>query len=266
MLFDERDLYFATKQEGPYQQGDLVLAPNGVFDQHVSSESDLEPAKIGAEIRRQLWRSGPLAPISDSVDIPAADLVGVFCPAMIITHDCTLEKEFNRAFERLRREGLGRQAATDAANGDPTLDRLFHVAPLVPLTKAAPATAESLVSNSVLGYFPVCAWADRAVDDGVIDFGRVSTVDRDVVVGRLASISVDARRALMFAIARYWVFRAPHVGLELEAAVRQRITHVEISAQDPLIVDVELADGSILQLIEPPEPPSPGGLERAAVS
>ncbi len=111
----------------------------------------------------------------------------------------------------------------------------------------------------------VCGWQERRIAQGVVDFTRVCTVDKNTVVGRLASISTKARRT-RFALARYWVFRAPHIGIELEDAVRQRIRHVQVSADDPLLIDVELSDGSTIQLIQPPEPPTSGGIERAGVT
>jgi hypothetical protein len=263
-VFDERDRYFARNQLAPYQQGDIVLAPVGCFQKHTPPSQEILPAQVGVDVRRQQWSAGSVSHAGrPAVEIPAADVVGQFRPAMIVTHDCTLEKEFNRAYVRLRAQGRTKADAQQAANSDSELERFFNVAPLVPFRAALPSTPDSLIRNSVLGFFPVCAWEERAVDEGVIDLSRVVTVDREVVVGRLAAISTDARRALMFALARFWVFRAPQVAFELEAAVRQRITRVSISAEDPLMVDFELSDGTSLQLVQPPTPPASGGLERA---
>lgn len=153
------------------------------------------------------------------------------------------------------------------AENDPSLDRLFNVAPIVPFRAAAPTTPESLVTNSVVGFFPVCPWEDRAVDEGVVDFTRVVTVDRDTLFGaRLAVLSVEARRSLMFALARFWIFRAPQLAFELQDAVGQRIVDVRVAAQNPLVVELELSDGSLLKLIQPPNVPSGGGVERSPVA
>lgn len=267
MLFDEQELYFARDQRAPYQQGDILIAPTGCFEEHVPPSRGVRPGELGAEVRRQQWSAGSLSMNGrPPVEVPATDVAGRLCPAMIVTHDCTLEKEFNRAYERLRREGWSKRDATETANSDPSLDRFLNVVPLVPHRAAAPSTTDSLVRNNVLGYFPVCPWPEHGVDEGVVDLSRVATIDKHTVVGRLAVISSDARRALMFALAKFWVFRAPTLAIELEAAVRQRIRRVDVSTEDSLLVEIELQDGSTVQLIQPPAPPDPGGVERSSLT
>lgn len=265
MLFDERELYFAQNQRGPYQQGDILLAPTGCFETHEPPSDEVEPARVGAALRRQMWSDGRVDIQGGSpVPIPAADVMAQFRPAMIVSHDCTLQKDFNREVHRLRERGKTKKEASAIADADPALDRYMTVAPLIPFT-AAGADRARLKQNDVLGFFPVCAWEDRAVDEGVIDLGKVATVDRQTVVGRLATISTDARRALMFALARFWVFRVPQVAYELEDAVNLKIRDVRVSEKDPLVIDLQLSDGTVLELIQTPEPSTPAGTERSNV-
>lgn len=245
MLFTDAERYYDPTDSRWYQQGDVVLAPIGIFDTNAGEHSTDAPA-IGSTVRRIVWL--------DREGSSAGDLTveaGVV-PAMIVTHDCSLDKEFNRSYARLRRQGLAVEDARRQAAQDESLDRLVTIAPVVPFEDAAPSTQEELERNNVLGWFPVCASAERAVDAGVVDLMRHATVDRDAVIDRLGILSVDARGALRYALARFWVFRAPKLTFELEDAVGQRIVDARVADRDPMLVELELQDHTVLQLVQAP--------------
>jgi hypothetical protein len=68
----------------------------------------------------------------------------------------------------------------------------------------------------------------------------------------MAVLSEDARTALRFALARNDAFRTPEIGFELEQAISKRIFSVHQHPDNPLVVVVELADGTVVELVKQP--------------
>jgi hypothetical protein len=257
VLFDERERYFAADTGGYYQQGDIILAPVAVLEAYGPTSGPARRSGIGVPIVTEVWNEAPLGRESNQLVSNIR-----LCPALITTHDCTLDKDFNRQVEAFRaKQSMRLDAAETLAASDTSLDRYINIAPLIPLEDAAPSGAAELRRNDVIGYFPVCANADLGVDEGVIDLLRETTIDRDLIVVRLAVLSPDARRALRYALARYWVFRAPKIGFELEDAIGKRIKDVTTSQDGTLAVELLLSDGSRLKLVQPPGD-TEGGPER----
>jgi hypothetical protein len=68
-------------------------------------------------------------------------------------------------------------------------------------------------------------------------------------VARLAVLTDEARTALRYALARSDALRTPAIGFELENAVGKRIRGVRPVSDNPLLVELELSDGSLLRLV-----------------
>jgi len=202
LLFDDVDSYYQPEDGRYWQQGDIVLAPSAVFDaDHTHlDEVPLEPPKPGAPIRRLLW------PGTTSKDTRAVVCEAQVCPAVITTHDCTLDKEFNRRVSQLRQAHVPLKEATRQAAQDNSLDRYLTVAPIVPFADAAPSDPHQLARNTVVGYFPICASTDRRIDAGVADILRATTIDRTLIVDRFAILGDAVVAALRYALARFWVY------------------------------------------------------------
>ena len=225
MLFDDADAYYAPLGDGYYQQGDIVLAPVAVLDGDPGDPGDPGDAADFAVVRRELWDGLEIAGVGHQATANAG-----LVPAMITTHDCALDKEFNRRYRELRAQQMPMAEALEQAAADDSLDRLLNVAPVVPLSRAAPSAAEQLRRNQVVGFFPVCESAAQFVDEGVVNLLRETTIDRGLIVDRLAILSDDARATLRYALARFWVYRAPGIAVDVELALGKRIVDYRVES------------------------------------
>jgi hypothetical protein len=259
VLFDEVDRFYAPTGECYYQQGDIVLAPHALLAP--GTEPDEQRMGLGIPVRRRVWDGDEF-----ELGVPSTVAEALLAPAMITSHDCTLDKEFNRRYRELRQSGRSKAEAIEEAGNDPSLDRLLNVAPIVPFEAAAPSATAQLKRNEVLGYFPVCESEERGVDAGVVDLLRETTIDRSLIVDRLAILSQEARAALRYALARFWVYRAPKLTFELEQAIGKQITDVRLSRDGTLALVLVLNDGSEMRLLQAPPEQSAGGPERPPMS
>jgi hypothetical protein len=247
VLFDEEARYYADEVGQPWEQGDIVLAPSSVFGAMGDPTEGPAPAPpVGVTRTQVIW--------TESVDESLPQLVAEarVVPAMITTHGCTLDKEFNRAFDRLRRESVPIAEAVAQAAADDTLDRLVNIAPLVPYSDAAPSDPAVLARNQVIGFFPACASVPRGVDAGVVDLLRQTTLDRDLLITRMAVLSEDAQAAFRYALARFWLWRAPRLTFDLEEAIGKRIVDARFQTDGNFLLELELHDGSVLTLLQAP--------------
>ena len=252
MIWSEPDRYYAPAVDAYWDQGDVVVAPVTALDAE-SEDADTGAVGIWAPVRRTFWSAD-----DDRSTTTGETLLGL---AMIVSHGCSLDKEFNRRFEDLRRRGYTLEAAEAEAAADDSLDRLVTVAPVIPLADVGRADAGVLRANRVVGYFPMCDSEDRSIDEGVVDLSRGATIDRGVIVARLGILSDDARATLLYALARYWAFRAPKLTYDVEEAIGRRIIHADVISSGELSVILELDDGSSLRLFQVPVDPT-GGPER----
>lgn len=263
MLFDESERYFAPLSDAYYQQGDIVLSPVVRLEvgTHELGESAVAAAVPGSWVTRVLWEMR--GPVDENL---AALVRAAYVPAMIMSHDCTLDKEFNRRVQELRGQQIAIDVATSAAAADLSLDRYFTVAPIVPFEDAAPSAVAQLKRNQVIGFFPVCDAAELGVDQGVVDLNRCTTVDRDLILDRLAILTAEARFALRYALARFWVYRAPRLSFEVEEAVGKRIVASRVTGEATLEIELELNDGSTLRFVQAPSGDRDDGPERPSLS
>ena len=173
--------------------------------------------------------------------------------AMVVTHDCQLDKEWNQRVRELERNGTAAESAEEEATADPSLDRTLVVSPLVNPTELR-AGHGNLLAGRVIGYLPVPAHPDQLVDECVVDLTYECTVDRFDVV-KVASISEAARKQLRYALIQLDALRAADLGFQVEAVVGRTIQSVDVSARDPLTVRIQLDDGQVIQLLQQPGTP-----------
>jgi hypothetical protein len=181
--------------------------------------------------------------------------IGV-CLVMLTSHDCQIDKEWNRRVQELMKEGRSQTQAMEEAESDPHLDRSFVVSPLVD-----PADIEvdrgNLMAGRVVGYLPVPPSDDGLVPRAVVDLTYQCTVDR-LDVRKVASTSDSTRAKLRYALVQLDALRAADLGFEVEAVTGRLIERVEIPRSQPLFVRLHLDDGSILELMQQPREPSEG--------
>jgi hypothetical protein len=170
--------------------------------------------------------------------------------AMVLTHDCQLDKEWNRRVRELEKDGMPSEDAQAEAEADRTLDRTLVVSPLVDPDDLR-GDHGNLLAGRVIGYLPVPAHPDGLVNECVVDLTYQCTIDRLDVV-KVTSIKEAARKQLRYALIQLQALWTADLGFEVEAVVGRTIQRVEVPARDPLTVRLQLDDGQIIHLLQQP--------------
>ncbi len=173
--------------------------------------------------------------------------------AMVVTHDCQLDKEWNQRVRELQRGGMNEEQAELEATYDRTLDRTLVVSPLVDPGDLRGGRG-NLMAGKVIGYLPVPAHPAGLVDECVVDLTYQCTVDRLDVV-KVASISEAARKQLRYALIQLDALRTAELGFEIEAIIGRTIREVEVPARHPLTVRIQLDNGQVIELLQQPGTP-----------
>lgn len=173
--------------------------------------------------------------------------------AMVLTHDCQLDKEWNQRVRQLQKEGMPLERAEQDASADTTLDRTLIVGPLVDPDDLRGGRG-NLLAGRVIGYLPVPRHREDLVDECVVDLTYHCTVDRRDVV-KVTSISEAARKQLRYALIQLDALRTADLGFQVEAVVGRTISNVEVPARSPLEVRIQLDDGQAIQLLQQPGTP-----------
>lgn len=174
--------------------------------------------------------------------------------AMVISHDCHMDKEWNRRVRQLLKDGLSQQEAEEQADNDPLLDRNFTVSPLVAVADL-PADPNMLRKGNVLGYFPVPAHPAGLIPEAsVVDLSYRCTIDRYDTVP-VTAISDSERTRLRYALMQFETLRSREVGFEIEQVVGRTIADVQVDQPAGLDVRIELDDGQVLELVQRPTQP-----------
>lgn len=237
---------FYDGNAGPMKQGDILLA--GV-------------ARLVADDRYTPPAWGRL----DAYDVTIAgarhdggDLWLASGPAlvMVTSHDCHLDKEWNRRRTALIKEGMAEDEADREAEDDLSLDRTFNASPLIHPEETV-IDRGNLMGGKVVGYLPIPASGDGLVPEAVVDLTYRVTLDRLDVV-RVACVRDAVRAQLRYALARLETLRATSLGFEVEAVVGRHIKQVTIPKTNPLLVRLELEDGQTIELLQQAAEPEPG--------
>jgi hypothetical protein len=241
---------FYSPAAGGLQQGDILLS--GIT--RITADDSYIPSQ---------WESLDTHYIeADGVkpDGGAVSLFAGFGLVMVTSHDCQLEKEWNRRRSELLRQGRPENEASAEAEADPTLDRTLVVSPLVD-PDDIPVDRGNLLAGHVVGYLPVPASPDGLVPQCVVDLSYRCTVDR-FDVARVASLTSLTRSQLRYALVRLDSLRTPYLGFEVESVIGRSIDRAEIPKGDPLTVRLHLDDGSVIELLQ--QPGEPGGASARA--
>lgn len=201
------------------------MAPQAVLWAGEAADALTASPGFGERVQRALWRAAPGA-------------IGVYAEGgwdlgMIVLDDCALDRDFNREVNRreraLRTDGLGQQEAHERAEADARatdgLDPTLVVARVRPYADFDVARHDALRKAETFGYFPVPG--SDEIDDGVVDFNLLTTVDRRALMGRAASLSETSRNALRSKLAEFTALRARSTEAAIEAAVGRQITDAQ---------------------------------------
>lgn len=228
-------------------QGDIVLAATVVLTPRPGIAEPTAP-ELGGERDVALWRS-----VSD--ELPEAPTLGAtarWSAAMVLSHPCALEKEWNERVAELLAAGVAQAEAEAKANADPTLDRFVAIAPIALYSDLQPSRVAGARQGARLGAFPVVVRADQSVPEGWVDFQRVSTIEIGALPleYRLASLSPLAVGYLRESLAMHWAYRDKARFDELEAAIGRTITSVYTlpSTKGKVKIAMLLDDGQTLTL------------------
>ena len=251
--FDEPASFFCADRPADWSLGDLVVAPQAVLWSGEAPDALVTSPLLGERVRRALWRATP-------------DVIGVSAEAgwdlgMIVLDDCALDRDFNREVNRreraLRTGGVGQQEAHERAVADARasdgLDPTLVVARVRPYSHFDAARHDALRKAETFGYFPVPG--SDEIDEGVVDFNLLTTVDRGAIVGRAASLSEIARNALRSKLAEFTALRARSTEAAIEAVVGRQITDAQAYRDQrgrrvSLVVRLELDHGAEVLVLE----------------
>jgi hypothetical protein len=207
------------------RQGDIVLAPSSVLwaPERVPAPAAVPPppTHIGE----------PVFSLAAQVPPGAPYVLGVhetrWSPAIIVSHDCDLEKDFNERVHALLAEGMELEDARRRASDDPALDPLVVVAPLLTYDDVPVAHRQGIRQAQRIGYFPLPPLPGAGDAEYLVDLGRVATVDYLLFRAKLASLTHEAAGVLRYKLSEAYASRDLSVILELEALVGETIAHVE---------------------------------------
>ena len=192
--------------------------------------------------------------------------------AMVLTHDCQLGEELNKRVRKLKRGGTSTERARGEEATDTTRDRTLLASPLVDPSLLHGGRG-SLLAGRGIRYLPVLPHPEQLPDECVVDLNYQRTGDHFDVV-KVSSITEAARKQLRYVLIRLDALRTAALGFEVEAIVGRTIHKVDVPKRDPLTVHIQLDDGEVTQLLQPPGTPrqqtgrtgeffSPGGSDHA---
>jgi hypothetical protein len=260
---DEADYYEAAA--GPLRQGDLVLAPTISIEPGGGESAGVAPAELGAERLVVLW-SAITSTLPEAPSIAARirwDL------AMVLPHDCALEKEFNERAAQLIAAGASEDGAIAEASADSRLDRHIAVAPIRGYEDAHLERRQGIRNGQRLGTFPVVASARYLIEPGWVDLDAPTTVARSLFAPamRVAALSSQAVNYLRAALAKHWAHRDLSRAEELSRTIGRTIVavHAAPMPKDRLRADLVLDDAATITLEGSRKPAAPARSTRRTV-
>jgi hypothetical protein len=260
--FDDPNVYFRNPLEPTraISQGDIVVAPTAIITPGTADTDVAAPSDFHVVRHVTLWRA------ADNVELPGAPSLSAevrWGLAMVVPHNCALEKEWNERVAELVAGGTPEDQAQAEASDDIELDPYIGIAPILAYSALSQERAEAIARGNPLGSFPIPAGG--AIPASYVDLSQMTTVRWELIAKpqRLAALSDLAAAHLGHRLAVYYAYRAKSKLDELEAAVGQRIVSlVSTPTARRLMVGLVLEDGSTLTLEGDRQPSAPAGPDR----
>lgn len=241
---------FYASPGSDWAQGDLIVAPTAILwstgerRAHGYPQPAPLPPGMGSVVY-DLWNEAP----------PFARAATIECflgPAMILTDDCALDKDFNARVEELMERGESETDAIAEARLDLALDPLVLIAPVLSYGELRSVSPAAVRTAQAVGYFPIPE--SDEVDEGFVDFGRAVPVSRRLLSEPFAALGGAAKNILRWKLAQNYAVRNLSVDAQIAAAVGKTIvaSHTITDNKNRLIVELELEGGDSLRLRQEP--------------
>lgn len=280
------DAFYAAADAMPsgITQGDIFLCPSAAL---VSLDGrELPPGlpptprpieDIGQVFTVRAWEA------AEDAEVPDVGHETRWGPVMVISHECDLQKDFSALARILMRErGISKAAAEELLRDRKDLDRRAVVSPLLSYDEVMAEWTGELRTESRLetarrgdriDYFPLPPHPAGLLPEAAVSFTRMATVDRSLLTAerRLISLGGPARGVLRYKLGSVFAMRDASVVAELEAAIGQTITDIEVmplpqqkGEKKSVSLVVYLGNGEVLHLQgRPVRPELPEGPSRA---
>lgn len=238
---------FYRPHPGALQQGDILLAPF-LRAQDVGGPEPLD--HLGNDGQRIGELTGAAGSGQAIVELRLC---------VVASHDCHLDKQYNRRLGQLRAEGMKPRPAKVAAEDDRSLDRWIVVAPVVELDQLT-ADATTVRNGDAVGLMYLPAHEDAGFPEAAIDLALKSTVDRQLTK-RVAGLTETAADRMRMGLMRVDLARRSQ-WQAVEDAVGAKIRDVVIDEGSPLKARLILSNGDELAIAHPPQAGSTAGPSR----
>lgn len=209
---------FLASPHDTVRQGDIYVVPTLRVCGPEGREPGTGRPAMGASSVHEVW--GPEDP---HVEVRRG-------LAVVLSHDCEIEKEFNREVERLKQDGTAEEEAVRRAEADPTLDRWVVIAPLRAYEEFPEEEWPGIRQGQRIGYMPL----DRlpgVETEMVIDLGEATTVERHLLLprGKIASLDAASVGDLRFKVTECYAVRGLSALSEIEALTGRTIVRTEVT-------------------------------------
>ena len=188
--------------------------------------------------------------------------------AMVIPHNCAMEKDWNERVAELVASGASQGEAEQQAGSDTGLDPLVTVAPILPYAGLSAKRERSIRSGLRLTAFPVVG--NGQVPEGFVDLNAMTCVHYTLVLveQRVAALSRVAEAFLQKKLAMHFAYRDDSDLDVIAKAVGRRIVGVNVveapSKKSARVkVAMTLEDGETLVLEGSAPAPRPARQARA---
>lgn len=249
--------FFLDSLKDQLSQGDIVLAPTAVLwsdDTRAPEFMIPSPPELGGHVEVPVWDS------YDGAEAPLTVAEVRWSPAVVLSHDCELDKEFNRAVSEYLESGdITEEEAIARASADSSLDPYVLVTPVLGYEVVPEEMHEGIRQGQTIGYFPIPPAPLFDDEELLLDLRRVTTVDRQLITRyeKLASLTQEAAGVLRYKLSEAMAWRSLAVLPEIEAMVGQTVRDLEISrkSRKKTALALHLGDGSVVHLeIRTPPP------------
>jgi hypothetical protein len=257
---DDESLYYASlDNDVALSQGDIVIAPTALFFPGEGEREAIAP-RLGENRTVRIWIGG----VDDRIlSAPTLSAEVLWSLAMVLPHNCAMEKEWNECVAEFCRSGISQEEAEARANSEPGLDTTIMIAPFKPFDGLSDRRVRSIQSGNRLGEFPVVKTA--LIPAGYIDFNAATALHYTLVSvdQRVAALSDLARAHLQRALAMHFAYRHDSALDEIEKAVGRMIVRaslLEVPSKKSRRVKVALVlDNGTTLVLEGDAPSSEAG-------
>jgi hypothetical protein len=200
-------------------QGDIALAPTSLLRSQRAVGVHVGVARqprLGRSSTGVLWSGNP--PYSDPIYHTSR-----WSPVIVVSHDCTIDKDFNEVFSALMKSGLSVEEARDRAGNDPKLDEFIQVAPVISLAELPPAKQQGIAQR--MGYFALEPSIELGASTMVADLLQISTIDWRLLGKRRLSLSDRNVGVLRYKLVELFAYRTTTID-KIEELVGKRLVSV----------------------------------------